>query len=164
MPSNSRAKVPLDIHERALGLLAVRPRSRRELERRLRQAGFEATEVEPELERLEAVGLIDDADFARQVVEHELGNRNAGTRAVRDRLREKGIDGATIERTLLEVPSAPEAERALELARSRSRRLTSLTPEKAFGRLVPFLVRRGYSGAMAREAAAKALQVDGALE
>ena len=34
-----------DIHERALGLLAVRQRSRRELERRLIHAGFESEAV-----------------------------------------------------------------------------------------------------------------------
>ena len=43
-----------DCHERALGLLAVRQRSRRELERRLLQAGFEDDEVQESLERLEA--------------------------------------------------------------------------------------------------------------
>jgi SOS response regulatory protein OraA/RecX len=34
-------KNPKSCHERALGLLAVRPRSRRELERRLLQARFD---------------------------------------------------------------------------------------------------------------------------
>ena len=59
-PSN-----PKSCHERALGLLAVRARSRRELERRLLQAGFEAEEVADVLERLERVGLVDDEAFAR---------------------------------------------------------------------------------------------------
>ena len=63
---------PKSCHERALGLLAVRPRSRRELERRLLQAGFEPEEVADVLERLERVGLIDDEAFARQVAEHAL--------------------------------------------------------------------------------------------
>jgi regulatory protein len=160
MPSNSRAKAPLDIHERALRLLAVRPRSRRELQRRLGQAGFEAEEIGPELERLEAVGLIDDADFARQLAEHDVRSRRAATRAVRDRLLEKGIDRGTVERTLAEVGGPPEAERALELARSRIGRLASLTPEKAYSRLVAFLMRRGYGGSVAREAAARVLEVD----
>ena len=41
-PGSRKPKNPKSCHERALGLLAVRARSRRELERRLLQAGFEA--------------------------------------------------------------------------------------------------------------------------
>ena len=64
------------------GLLAVRPRSRRELERRLLQAGFEPDEVADVLERLERVGLVDDEAFARQVAEHAFGVKRSGRRAV----------------------------------------------------------------------------------
>ncbi|MDP9302823.1 MAG: recombination regulator RecX, partial [Actinomycetota bacterium] len=53
-----------DVHERALGLLAVRQRSRREIERRLERAGFEPEEIRGELDRLQQVGLIDDEAFA----------------------------------------------------------------------------------------------------
>ena len=60
-PARREPKNPKSCHERALGLLAVRPRSRRELERRLLQAGFEPEEVQDTLGRLERVGLIDDA-------------------------------------------------------------------------------------------------------
>ena len=132
----SRAKNPLDVHDRALGLLAVRPRSRRELEVRLRQA-----EVSGELARLEAVGLIDDEDFARQVAEHELRNRRSGDRVVVSRLLAKGVDRATIDRVVADAGAEPEADRALAVARSRVRRLGGLPPETAFGRLVP--MRRG---------------------
>jgi regulatory protein len=71
-----------DIHERALGLLAVRQRSRRELERRLAQAGFEPDAVADELERLEQVGLLDDEAFARAVVESRMGFRGESRRVV----------------------------------------------------------------------------------
>jgi len=53
--------------------LAVRQRSRRELERRLVQAGFDPDAVEAELVRLEEVGLIDDAAFAAALVESRMG-------------------------------------------------------------------------------------------
>lgn len=155
----ARTRQPLDCHERALGLLAVRPRSRRELERRLRAVGFEAEEVRDELSRLETVGLVDDEAFARQVVEHELANRRAGSRAVVARLAAKGVDRETIERTLTEAATGEgeEEARALELAAARARRLAPLPAETAYRRLVPFLVRRGYDGATARTAAARAL-------
>ena len=127
---------------------------------RLRQAGFEPEEVTDELARLEGVGLVDDEDFARQLVEHELGNRTAGTRAVIQRLVAKGVDRGTIDRTLAEVSAPPEEDRALELATDRARRLVSLTRETAYGRLLSFLQRRGYGYEVAHRAAARALALD----
>ena len=160
MPSKSRAKDPLDVHERALGLLAVRPRSRRELGQRLRSAGFEPEEVDGELERLEAVGLVDDEDFARRVAEHELSNRRSGDRVVVSRLIAKGVDRRTIELVLADTAALSEDERALDVARERARRLGGVEPERAFGRLVPFLLRRGFDPGLARRAAAVALGLE----
>lgn len=161
-PGRSRgvAKNPLDCHERALRLLSVRPRSERELRSRLARAGFEAEEVEAELVRLEAVGLIDDDAFARQAVEHEVLVRRSGRRAIASRLGSRGLDRETVERALADLGAEDEETRVVELARSRTSRLGGLPPEKAFARLVSFLARRGYSPDLARRAARAALAVD----
>jgi regulatory protein len=149
----------LDCHERALRLLSSRPRSRRELELRLRGAGFEVDEVEGELGRLEAVGLVDDEAFARLAVEHELTVRRSGRRAVGSRLAARGIDRGTIDAALEEALAAPDEDRALELARTRVSRLSGVAPEQAYSRLVGFLARRGYDASVARRAARQALEV-----
>ena len=154
------AKHPLGCHERALRLLSVRARSRRELEMRLLRAGFEADEVHGEMARLEAVGLVDDDAFSRQVVEHELVKRNSGRRAIVSRLASKGVSREAIDRALDEAAGEPEEDRAVELARSRVRRLGALAPEQAYARLVSFLARRGYDQQVARRAARQALEVD----
>lgn len=159
-PRRSREpKHPLDCHERALRLLSVRPRSRRELELRLLRAGFEAAEVSGELERLEAVGLVDDERFAREFAEHQLEVRHAGRRAVISGLAAKGIDRTTVERTLAQ-DSGDDRSRADDLARARAARLGTLPPEKAYARLFAFLVRRGHDAETARSAARGALGVD----
>lgn len=157
------AKHPLDCHERALRLLSVRHRSRRELQIRLLRAGFEAGEVEDELGRLEAVGLVDDEEFARQVVEHELRTRRSGRRAVVSRLAAKGVSKETIELTIQEAAQegGTDEERALELATDRASRLHGLAPERAFSRLTGFLARRGYDPQTARRAARRALELEG---
>ena len=161
MGRSARAKNPLDCHERALRLLAVRPRARRELEIRLLRAGFERDEVHEELERLEAVGLIDDDAFARQAVEHELTVRRSGQRAVTSRLAARGVARETIDRTLDELGADDEEGRALELAQSRASRLGALDSRAAYRRLVPFLQRRGYGAGVAHRAASRALGLDG---
>ena len=158
-------KEPLPLHERALGLLAVRQRSRRELRTRLLAAGFDAEAVDEELAALEAVGLVDDEAFARAVVER-AGRRLDGRRAVRSALGAKGVERSVIERALEDgVPGDPggsEDERALTLARARAARLAGLSPEAAHRRLSSFLARRGYDGGVARRAATAALALEGA--
>lgn len=137
----------------------MRPRARRELERRLLAAGFEVDEVDDVLARLERVGLIDDEAFARQMADHQFGSRRAGRRAVTSVLLAKGIAPELAARVAGDAPDA-EHDRALELARSRVGRLIGVEPVKAFGRLTSLLVRRGYAPDVARSAARRALEVD----
>ena len=149
-----------DIHERALGLLAVRQRSRKELERRLVQAGFEAEAVTDELERLEQVGLIDDAAFATAVVESRIGVRGESRRAVGIKLQQAGVDREVALAALDQAPG-DEQERADRLAESRAARVSGLDPATGFARVSGFLMRRGYPPAVARQAARRALGLEG---
>jgi len=155
------ARHPLPLHDRALGLLAVRPRSRHELQARLLRAGFPPEEVDEELERLVSVGLLDDERFAVEFAEHQIERRRAGRRAVATALSAKGVDRATITRVLEEVQD-DEGERAARLAADRARGLSGHPPDVAFRRLVSFLVRRGYEPDVARRASLAALGLDGA--
>jgi regulatory protein len=151
-------KNPKSCHERALGLLAVRPRSRRELERRLLAARFEPNEVQDVLARLERVGLVDDEAFARQYAEQRFGARKEGSRGVEQGLRAAGIAPA-LAAIAAEGASDDDEDRAAELARSRASRLSGVAPQKAFARLSSLLMRRGYSPEIARSAARKALEI-----
>ena len=152
-------KNPKSCHDRALGLLAVRPRARRELERRLLAAGFVSDEVSDVLTRLERVGLVDDEAFARQLAEYQYGSRQAGRRAVTSALLAKGIPPDLAAHVAAEAPD-DEHDRALDLARARASRLSGVEPAKAFGRLTSLLMRRGYAPEVARSAARSALEVD----
>jgi regulatory protein len=149
-----------DIHERALGLLAVRQRSRRELERRLVQAGFEPDAVETELVRLEQVGLIDDAAFAAAVVESRMGPRGESRRAVGVKLQQAGVDRDVALAALDEAPES-EQDRADRLAQGRAGRVAGLDPATGFARVTGFLMRRGYPPGVARQAARRALGLEG---
>jgi regulatory protein len=149
-----------DVHERALGLLAVSQRSRAELERRLVGAGFTADEVAAELRRLEQVGLIDDRAFARAVAERSVMRRGEGRRVVARRLAAAGVARAITDEVLEDLSPEDESERALSLAGSRMTRLGGLSEDKAFSRLSGFLMRRGYPPEVARLAARRALALE----
>jgi regulatory protein len=146
--------------DRALNLLSFRDRSRRELERRLLQAGFEPEDVVEALAALERAGLVDDERFARSVVEQEAGRRLSGRRAVASALVAKGVDRDAARAALAELddPSA-ERGRADDLARARATRLAGLPPEVAYRRLAGLLARRGYSPWVSRDAARRALGI-----
>lgn len=150
--------------ERALRLLTVRPRSRAELLDRLSRIGVDEGAVGAALEDLERVGLVDDAAFARQVVEWRAGGRLEGDRAVRAALRAKGVDPAVGEAALHDVAPTDEEARALELAERRARRLSGLPPERAYARLLSFLQRRGYAYGRASAAARRALAIEADAE
>jgi regulatory protein len=156
--SDHLPKRRLSCHERALRLLSVRARSRRELQTRLLAAGFESEEVERILDRLEAAGLVDDADFAAQVVDHAVRSGRSGRRAVRSALLSKGVAPALVADALAQL--GDETERAVRLASARVSRLEGLEPSVSFQRLLGFLVRRGYDLDVARTAAARALHVE----
>jgi regulatory protein len=154
-----QVKDPKSCHERALGLLAVRPRSRQELDRRLRAAGFEPEEVADVLVRLEGVGLIDDRAFAQQLAAHHFDNRKSGSRAVASALAAKGVS-RTVADEILEGAGEEDPDRAFELASAKALRMHGLPREKAYARLVGLLARRGYGPGLAREAARRALDVE----
>jgi regulatory protein len=146
-------------HERALGLLAVRQRSRRELEQRLLRAGYPVEEVDDVLERLQGVGLIDDQAFARAVAEHAFGVRKQGRRSVAVALASKGVD-PHVASAVIDDMDQDEVERADQLAGARVSRLSGVEPAKAYQRLSGLLMRRGYSPEVAHAAARRALSVD----
>lgn len=143
--------------DRALRLLGVRARSREELRRRLRQAGFEEGEIAPALEDLEGVGLIDDERFAREVATMEMGRRQVGRRAALASLRRRGIAPDLAEQVVDEEAPPDEEHRAMEVARTRLARMNGLGSDVVYRRLVSFLQRRGYDAHTAYDAARAAV-------
>jgi len=86
--------------EAALRFLEARQRSVSEVRRRLTTAGYREDLVTAAIERLGELGMLDDEAFATQWVESRDRARPRGERALRQELRQKGIDSETIARTL----------------------------------------------------------------
>lgn len=132
--------------EMALRLLAVRLRSRRELEERLSRRDIAPATVRAVVERLAAEGFIDDMRFARAWVRGRLALQPSGAVRLRRELLRKGITSELIEPALREAFSeSDERQLALNVARARMRRYRSDPPEAAYRRLAGVLHRRGFS-------------------
>ena len=125
-----------------LRLLSV-PRTRRDLERRLRERGCPREMIGELLDRFEQTGLIDDRAYAALYIGSK---RDFGLLRLRDELRERGVDRGIIDEALDES-GIDEEERALSLIAAWADR-PGMTPEKLDARLR----RRGFSGPSVRAA------------
>ena len=150
--SDERIQQILDLEERkrarekALRLLAVRARSRKELGDRLKQAKFGQSAVEWALAELERLGLIDDGVFARAFGQTRAIVRPSGAYLLRLELRQKGLCDEDVEKGVAAAfAEKNERDQAFELAGKRKRTLAALSEEKARKRLNDFLLRRGFS-------------------
>ncbi|MGH2691570.1 MAG: regulatory protein RecX [Actinomycetota bacterium] len=152
----TRERPAVKVKERALRLLSVRSRSKSELRQRLLRSDFEPEEVDSALADLEAVGLIDDEEFARELAEHQR-RKGLGRRAALAGMRVKGVDRDLAERIAEEVSPEDEAERAAELAAKRLPRLQGIEPEVRRRRLMDYLLRRGYDHQTALAACIRAM-------
>src|SRR5574338_979148 len=83
--------------ESAARFLATRPRTRWELERRLRTAGADEIVIEGTLERLGALGYADDVAFARWWAEQRDRHAPRGRRMVEAALRQRGVPREVLE-------------------------------------------------------------------
>ena len=141
--------------------LGARPRTRWELERRLRRAGAEDPVVEATLERLAELGYVDDAAFARWWSEQRDRHAPRGRRMIEAELRQHGIgrdvieahreDHASPERAP-EDASLPgsEADRARDALERHLRGRPLPTDAKAIQRVGMFLMRRGFDSETVR--------------
>lgn len=134
-----------------LDQLAVRARSRSELQQKLARKGVPAEVSEPLLDRFTEVGLIDDGAFAQAWVEQRSRTKGLGRRALMQELRRKGVEQVHIEAALSEIGADEERDAARELAEKRLRSLSRLEPAVQRRRLEGFLARKGYSGGLVSE-------------
>jgi regulatory protein len=151
--------------EAALRLLEHTRRTRDDLARRLRQRDFDAATIETVLERLAAVGLVDDVEYARAYLAERWGRRAAGWRRLEADLRRKGIAPADIvtarERLERETGAADEVTLARRVVAQSARRMERLEPPVRRQRLWALLARRGFDGDVIEQALRDNAPADG---
>ncbi len=141
--------------ETAVRFLATRPRTRWELDRRLRRAGVGEPAIEATLSRLAELGYVDDAAFARWWVEQRDRHAPRGLRAIEVELRQHGVERDVIEAYRVEhvrperapedesLPGTEEERAHQALARHLKGRPLPEEP-RARQRIGMFLARRGF--------------------
>lgn len=141
----------------ATRLLRYRDRTRSELDRRLREQGFDKGSRAAVLSKLEEHGYIDDLRFARRFVEGRQARRPSGRRALAWELKRKGVGRETAESALQELlTEEAELKMAVEVLRRRLSRAQDVD-ERARRRLYGLLSRRGFDHDTIRAALARVL-------
>lgn len=143
--------------DRAVGYLAARARSKREIEQKLLQAGYRPCTVEMVIYKLQRENLLDDADFARQWVESRQHHKLGRSRIAQE-LRRKGVSQEEAEDALSVIEDEDQLAGAVALAEKAAARIKpGEDMRKASSRIAAMLARRGYSWDVAKEAIRQAL-------
>jgi regulatory protein len=134
---------------RALNLLGYRARSEAEIRDRLRRYGYAGETIEAVVGRLEELGYVDDAEFARLKAREKA--RRYGPRRVSVELRKSGV-GEKLAQEVVEEEFAGRSEVG-EARSAAARRYNGRGSDAEARRVYGFLVRRGYSAEVCAQVA-----------
>ena len=124
----------------AADIIGKRAMSRAALEKKLKEKGASEADARYAAEWLEAIGAINDADYAALLVRH-YGEMGYGPARVREKLYEKGVPRELWDDALDQLPEGGD-----QIDRFLQGKLRGRTPnEKEKKRLTDALLRRGYS-------------------
>ncbi len=128
-----------DVKATAADLIGRRAMSRANLEQKLQEKGASEAEARYAAEWLEAIGAIDDADYAALLANH-CARQGYGPQRVKQKLFEKGVPRDLWDDALATLPDPAEAIDSY----LRSKRRGELD-EKEKKRLSDGLLRRGFA-------------------
>jgi len=140
------------IEHASLEALGRRGMSRRELESVLGRQGYHEFAIVDELDRLEAVGLIDDYALAQHLVGHLQDRKGMTGGAIKAELVKRVVAPGAIAYAMDLIDTADELDRAREIASKRATQYSSLDPATVERRLTAFLLRRGFTASTVRAA------------
>lgn len=133
--------------DRAMKLIAQRLRTKKEIERALRDRGYDEAAISSALARLTEYGYVDDERFCEEYVRSY--SKRFGANKLRYELNKLGADGEAVEKALSKLGDLSEV--AYETAKKWLRTKKQLDLRK----LKAYLYSRGFDGDEISSAAAK---------
>ena len=130
-----------------------------ELREWLAARDVDADQAAAAVERLIAIGELDDERFARRYAEDKRELRGWGPDRIREALVQRGIDRALADQAVAGEGPGAQAERAARLLAGRG---VPLDREPDRARALAYLVRRGYDYEVAYRAVRVAESAEGA--
>lgn len=137
--------------EIALRQLTAADRSTHELHTRLVERGVEDEVARAVVTRFVEVGLLNDAQFARQWVASRAQSRGLSRRVIEAELHTKGIAPELVGQALAGLDAQAERDTAVRLVQRKAKATRHLEHQVRVRRLVGMLARKGYSPEVAFE-------------
>lgn len=131
----------------ALRFVGYRPRSRKEIEVRLREKGHAEDAISRTIQKLVEQKIIDEEQFAIMWTEDRLFLQKKGRRLIQQELQQKGLSKEQIQGALANVDEEAELEAAYDTAKKKWL-TTKGEPFERKHKLAGFMLRRGYSSTM----------------
>lgn len=149
--------------DKAMRMLALRGRSRREIDDALKSLGVNDAVRRGIVAELEERGLVDDARFAREFVSVKKDVRRLGPHRLRADLKKLGVNRADLDGALASF-GADEQERLARTLAERAMR-NGAVDEKMVRRVASMLTRKGFDyGVVNRIAAEMAKRMERAVD
>lgn len=141
------------LRKKSYDLLARKPVSRRELEKKIAQWGGDAEQCEALCDRMEYLGLLNDEEYAKRVAAHFV-KKGYGKAKIRDEFYRRGVPKDLWDIAFAEVEDKGESEHAIdEFIRKK---LKGVQPDrKQLQQVSAALARRGFSWSEIREGLAR---------
>lgn len=148
---------PAELDRALIKKLARRDLSLAEVEQFLEQGGLPAEELDEWTDRVVRLGYVDDARLAENLVSQLRRRKGLGASSIRQELSKRKLPASVISEALGDSDQDDERTRATELAVKRAGQLASYDEATAERRLTGFLMRKGYSSGVVRDAVKLAL-------
>jgi len=132
----------------ALRKLATRARTRYELDQALQAKNVPSSVRESVLDRMQQVGLLDDASYAADWVSSRQRRRHLSRRALKRELEAKGVERNDIDAALDDVDLDSELSAARDLIERKQATMSGLAHHVQYRRLAGILGRRGFDTAV----------------
>ncbi len=129
----------------ALDFLSYRIRSVKEITDKLKSKKISAGTIEKTITHLEKLGLINDEEFAKQLVQSKTGKKPAGKAVIRQKLFQKGISKNVAEKVIEELYSSEkEKELILEVYGKYQKKLKGPDKYSRRKKMFEHLMRKGF--------------------
>ena len=141
----------------ALRKLTAKACTRHELDRALQAKNVPEGVIDGVLDRLQEVGLVNDASFAVDWVSSRQQRRHLSRRLLRRELQAKGVERSHIDSALDQVDRNAELTSARDLADRKLASMNGVAREVQYRRLAGMLSRRGFDSAITTQVLADVL-------
>lgn len=128
---------------KAINYISYKPRTKKEVERKLKQDNFDDYVIENVINKLKEYNYIDDKKYIESFINNKLSSKPIGKYRIKQELIDKGIDRVIIEEKISEY-EIDDLHNIIMLIKKKIKDKNQINEIKYKRRLINFLLRRGF--------------------